>query len=86
MQAPAPDIDLIPLDELLDVTVVLITCSYKGAQFFVVGYYVHVEFAIEQPKESEKEESKPTKKPDPHELIRSVLAEKPMIRRFVINW
>ena len=38
--APAPDPKKIPKNEILGVTVVLLTCSYKEQEFIRVGYYV----------------------------------------------
>jgi histone chaperone ASF1 len=36
---------LIPLHELLGVTVVLLTCSYRSQEFFRVGYYVNNDYS-----------------------------------------
>jgi histone chaperone ASF1 len=38
--APAPDPAKIPKNELLGVTIVLLTCSYKEQEFIRIGYYV----------------------------------------------
>ena len=38
--APAPDPSRIPKKELLGVTIVLLTCSYKDQEFIRIGYYV----------------------------------------------
>ncbi len=40
LQTPEPDVRKIPDGDLLGVTVVLITCSYRGNEFIRVGYYV----------------------------------------------
>ncbi len=40
----APDVNRIPPDDLLGVTVVLLTCSYKGNEFIRIGYYVNVDY------------------------------------------
>lgn len=42
-QVDAPDVSLIPPNDLLGVTVVLLTCSYRGKEFIRVGYYVNNE-------------------------------------------
>lgn len=44
-EAPAPDYKLIPPKDLLEVTVVLLTCSYMDREFVRVGYYVNNYFA-----------------------------------------
>jgi len=48
-EAPAPDPTKIPKHDLLGVTVVLLTCSYKGKEFIRVGYYVNNEYTEELP-------------------------------------
>jgi histone chaperone ASF1 len=42
-QAPPPDVAKLPDGELLGVTAVLLTCSYRGQEFIRVGYYVNNE-------------------------------------------
>jgi hypothetical protein len=50
LQADAPNIDLllqqpnISSDDILGVTVVLVTCSYKEREFVRIGYYVNNEY------------------------------------------
>ena len=41
MQADPADATKIPSSEVVGVTVVLVTCSYKGQEFVRVGYYVN---------------------------------------------
>ena len=41
LQADPADATKIPKSELLGVTVVLVTCSYKTQEFVRVGYYVN---------------------------------------------
>lgn len=36
---------MIPVADVVGVTVVLITCSYRGAEFVRVGYYVNNEYS-----------------------------------------
>jgi hypothetical protein len=43
LQVPAPDSSRIPAADVLGVTIVLLTCSYNGAEFIRVGYYVNNE-------------------------------------------
>lgn len=45
MQANSPDPAKIPPEDAVGVTVVLLTCSYKGSEFVRVGYYVNNEYA-----------------------------------------
>lgn len=44
LQADCPDPVKIPCEDLLGVTVVLLTCSYKKQEFVRVGYYVNNEY------------------------------------------
>ena len=39
-QTPPPDPARIPDEDILGATVVMVTCSYKGAEFVRVGYWV----------------------------------------------
>ena len=41
LQADPPDATKIPGSDVVGVTVVLVTCSYKGQEFVRVGYYVN---------------------------------------------
>ena len=40
-QADPPDHKKIPVGDAVGVTVVLITCGYKGQEFVRIGYYVN---------------------------------------------
>lgn len=44
VQADAPNTGLIPESDAVGVTVVLITCTYRGQEFIRVGYYVNNEY------------------------------------------
>jgi histone chaperone ASF1 len=79
-KADAPDPQRIPPSELLGVTVVLLTCAYKGKEFVRVGYYVNVEYADEELR------TNPPAQPIIEKLYRSVLAEKPKVTRYPIQW
>ena len=51
----------------IGVTVVLLTCSYKGKEFIRIGYYVNVDYADEQLREN------PPETPQLVSLYRTVL-------------
>ncbi|KAJ7406384.1 hypothetical protein WISP_134201 [Willisornis vidua] len=55
-QADAPNPGLIPDADAVGVTVVLITCTYRGQEFIRVGYYVNNEYT-----ETELRENPPVK-------------------------
>ncbi|KAK1757280.1 ASF1 like histone chaperone-domain-containing protein [Echria macrotheca] len=79
-EADPPDTKRIPIDELLGVTVILLTCAYDGREFVRVGYYVNNEY------ESEELTNDPPAKPVIEKIKRNVLAEKPRVTRFAIKW
>jgi histone chaperone ASF1 len=79
-QAPPPDAARIPHDSVAGVTVVLVTCSYEDNEFIRVGYYVNNFYA-----DAELEAAHP----NPHSIDlmrREILAQKPRVTRFPINW
>lgn len=51
-QAKSPDPSQIPDEDLVGVTVVLLTCSYKDREFVRVGYYVNNEYTEEEMREN----------------------------------
>ena len=51
-QAKSPDPSQIPDQDLVGVTVVLLTCSYKEREFVRVGYYVNNEYTEEEMREN----------------------------------
>ena len=80
LKADPPNPDLIPPEDLLGVTVVLITCSYKEKEFIRVGYYVNNGYDDQALQED------PPPKPVYDRIVRNVLAEKPRVTRFNIDW
>eukprot|EP00571_Detonula_confervacea_P006928 CAMPEP_0172320204 /NCGR_PEP_ID=MMETSP1058-20130122/39949_1 /TAXON_ID=83371 /ORGANISM="Detonula confervacea, Strain CCMP 353" /LENGTH=228 /DNA_ID=CAMNT_0013035423 /DNA_START=361 /DNA_END=1047 /DNA_ORIENTATION=- len=81
LQADAPDISQIPEGDVLGVTVVLVTCSYREKEFVRVGYYVNNEYT--EPVDEEKGVPMPL---DMSKVRRVVLSEKPRVTRFPIQW
>ncbi|KAL3823028.1 hypothetical protein ACHAXA_005216 [Cyclostephanos tholiformis] len=81
LQADPPDISRIPDDDILGVTVVLVTCSYREREFVRVGYYVNNEYV-----EPYDEERGPPRPLDMSKVRRVVLADKPRVTRFPIQW
>lgn len=81
-EAAAPSTDVIPAADLIGLTVVLLTASYRDQEFVRVGYYVHTEYDTEELQLQEPQ-------PDPplvNKLVRSIAAEKPRVTRFNIKW
>ncbi|XP_064386483.1 histone chaperone asf1-like [Halichondria panicea] len=79
-QADAPNTEKLPSDDVVGVTVVLLTCSYLSAEFVRIGYYVNNEYA--DPVLSEN----PPSKPMFEKLQRNILASNPRVTKFKINW
>jgi len=80
-QAPAPDPSHIPAKDLLEVTVILLTCSYLEQEFIRIGYYVNNDYGdnkllIDNPPET----------PSLPDIWRHILADQPRVTRIQINW
>lgn len=45
---PAPDASRIPQSDLMEVTVILLTCSYRESEFIRIGYYVNNDYPAAQ--------------------------------------
>lgn len=76
--APAPAHHLLPSvepDEILGVTVIIITASYREKEFVRVGYYVNTYYEDEELKEN------PPSVVQWDKLHRNVLIEKPKVTR-----
>lgn len=80
LQADPPDPSKIREEDIIGVTVLLLTCSYLGQEFVRVGYYVNNDYDDEQLREE----------PPPKVLIdrvqRNILADKPRVTKFPINF
>ncbi|OJD34772.1 histone chaperone asf1 [Diplodia corticola] len=79
-EAEPPNLSRIPNNEILGVTVILLTCSYDGREFVRVGYYVNNEYT------DEALIAEPPAKPVIEKVRRNILAEKPRVTRFAIKW
>eukprot|EP00040_Diaphanoeca_grandis_P021488 m.114527 g.114527 ORF g.114527 m.114527 type:complete len:166 (-) comp28358_c0_seq1:164-661(-) len=82
-EAKAPDYTKLPSEEIIGVTVALITCSYQGAEFVRIGYYVNNSYAD------------PALRDDPPmdisleqkiELLGREILNKPRVTRYQIKW
>ena len=78
--ADPPKPDLIPKEEIVGVTVCIITCSYHSREFVRIGYFVNNEY-----QEAELREE-PPQEPDLAKLHRNILHSAPRVTRFKINW
>ena len=76
----APDITKIPESEVLGVTAIILCCSYNNQEFFRCGYYLNNVY------DNEEMNLNPPEKVDKDRIIRSLLADKPRITRFDIDW
>ncbi|KAH9467563.1 hypothetical protein Pst134EA_011204 [Puccinia striiformis f. sp. tritici] len=93
-EAAAPDPCQIPTNDIVGVTVILLTASYKNKEFVRVGYYVNTEYDTPElralyPDTELVTDEMLKARPDPPvipQLVRNVLAEKPRVTRFKITW
>ncbi|KAA0148026.1 hypothetical protein FNF27_02341 [Cafeteria roenbergensis] len=81
LSTDAPDPSKIPATDLLGVTVVLVTCSYKAQEFIRVGYYVNNAYGEALPEGEEAATAI-----DPEKIFRHLLEDKPRVTRFPIKW
>lgn len=79
-EADPPDPARIPREDVIGVTVVLLTCAYRRQEFIRVGYYVNNEYMDQELKEN------PPTEPDFDKLQRNILATCPRVTRFKIDW
>lgn len=79
-QADPPDVSKIPEQDAVGVTVVLLTCCYRGQEFVRVGYFINVDYSDSELREN------PPAKPQFDKMTRNILATKPRVTRFKINW
>lgn len=92
LQADAPDPSQLAKEDLLGVTVVLVTCSYKEREFVRVGYYVNNEYVdpnAPPPTIGPDGQPLPPTLPDPiplDRIQRQILADKPRVTKFPIPW
>ena len=80
LQANAPNPQSINNQDLIGVTVILITCSFMDNKFVQIGYYVNNEYS---------EPFEPENFPNPvdiSKLYRNILADQPRVTRFPIDW
>lgn len=79
-QADPPDVSKIPEADAVGVTIVLLTCSYRNQEFVRVGYFINNDYSDPELREN------PPPKPSFEKLTRNILATKPRVTRFKINW
>lgn len=80
LTSPAPSVEKLPCqhESILGVTVVLVTCTYREQEFVRIGYYVNNEIMnMEQENMQELQL---------HQVVRTILADKPRVTRFPIEW
>ncbi|TYK02739.1 putative histone chaperone ASF1A [Cucumis melo var. makuwa] len=80
LQADPPDPSKIPEEDIIGVTVLLLTCSYMGQEFIRVGYYVNNDYDDEQLREE------PPAKVLIDRVQRNILSDKPRVTKFPINF
>lgn len=79
LQAAAPNHLEISNQDIIGVTVVLVTCSFMEQEFIRIGYYVNNEYLDYDPENP----------PNPIEiskLYRSIKHDEPRVTRFAIDW
>lgn len=80
LTASRPDHTRIPQDDLVGVTVILITCCYLGNEFIRIGYYVNNDYDPPIDRENLPQTI------DVNQLRRNIMAEQPRVTRLPIDW
>lgn len=80
MECPPPNHEIIPQQEVVSVTVMLLSGLYNDKEFVRVGYYVNNEYTKDEYKED------PPKKVIIEDVARNILVEKPRVTKFNIPW
>jgi histone chaperone ASF1 len=80
LKADPPDPSKIREEDIIGVTVLLLTCSYLGQEFIRVGYYVNNDYDDEQLREE------PPQRVILDRVQRNILADKPRVTKFPINF
>lgn len=76
LEVEAPDPKLIPPNDLVGVTIILLSCSYLNKEFVRVGYYVSNEYPTPEMNEN------PPTTPDVSQLKRTVASTDPRVTKF----
>lgn len=76
LHASPPDPALIPKDDIVGITVLLLICSYRRNEFVRIGYYVRNEYYYDGQDEKTQDAN----------IFRTILAEKPRVTRLSGNW
>lgn len=87
LSCDAPDSTLLP--EIVGVTVVLVTCSYRDREFIRVGYYVNNEYIDDEYIDNDNPNNDTKVPPLPLDMTkvhRQILADKPRVTKFLIPW
>lgn len=76
LQVDSPKPSLIPPSDLIGVTIILLTCSYKDAEFVRVGYYVSNEYPTPELNET------PPSTPMVDQIKRTIASHDPRVTKF----
>lgn len=80
-QVDPPDVEKIPSQDLLEVTVILLTCEYDNRELIRVGYYVYNQY---DPESGLAEE--PPKVPQLDKITRTIMADHPRVTKYNIDF
>ncbi|KAA8497530.1 Histone chaperone ASF1B [Porphyridium purpureum] len=76
LQVDAPKFELLPEEDVLGVTIILLSCSYKDKEFIRVGYYVNNEYVDPELAEN------PPAHALVHKIVRNIGADQPRVTKF----
>ncbi|OZJ02041.1 hypothetical protein BZG36_05081 [Bifiguratus adelaidae] len=89
-EADPPDVTKLREHEVVGVTVVILSCYYRSKEFIRVAYYVNNEYMDEELRNIPLEDEQGNSLPPPplviEKLYRNILADKPKVTRYMIDW
>ncbi|VFQ75782.1 unnamed protein product [Cuscuta campestris] len=80
LQADPPDPSKIREEDIVGVTVLLLTCSYLNQEFLRVGYYINNDY------DDDKLREEPPTKVQIDRVQRNIFSDKPRVTKFPINF
>lgn len=81
-RANPPDISKLPqkAEDVIGLTLLMLTCSYRKKEFIRIGYYVNIQYTDKELAD------KPPEQPDFSKMNRNIMADKSRVTKFTILW
>ena len=80
LKCAAPKPNLIPKEDIVGSTALLLTCAYKDNEFVRIGYFANNEYIDEELRNN------PPATPQIEKIERNIAADQPRITTYAIDW